>query len=46
MENQEPEIIKEKLTPENLKKIKKLIDENGVKFDLNTSTIKITDESN
>ena len=46
MENQEPEIIEEKLTPENLEKIKKLIEENGVEFDLNTSTIKITDENN
>jgi len=46
MENQEPEIIEEKLTPENFEKIKKLIQENEIEFDLKTSTIKITDESN
>ena len=46
MENQEPQIIEEKLTPENFEKIKKLIQENEIEFDLKTSTIKIIDESN
>ena len=42
MENQEPEIIERKLTPENFDEVKKLILENEIEFDLKTSTIKIT----
>jgi hypothetical protein len=42
MENQEPEIIERKLTPENFDEVKKLILENEVDFDLKNSTIKIT----
>ena len=41
-ENQEPEIIERKLTPENFDEVKKLILENEVDFDFENSTIKIT----
>ena len=41
-ENQEPEIIEKKLTPENFDEVKKLILENEVDFDFENSTIKIT----
>ena len=41
-ENQEPEIIERKLTPENFDEVKKLILENEVDFDLENSTFKIT----
>ena len=43
-ENQEPEIIERKLTPENFDEVKKLILENEVDFDLKNSTFKITKE--
>ena len=41
-ENQEPEIIERKITPENFDEVKKLILENEVDFDFENSTIKIT----
>ena len=41
-ENQEPEIIEKKLTPENFDEVKKLILENEVDFDFENSTFKIT----
>ena len=41
-ENQEPEIIERKLTPENFDEVKNLILENEFEFDMKTSTFKIT----
>jgi len=41
-ENIEPKIIEKKLTQENFEEVKKLILENDVDFDFETSTFKIT----